>query len=237
MTAYSNSPQWKKDTFQHKDVTLPVASLRLGPAGEDVPLVLFLHGSGERGADNEAQLKHGMNELVRWCEQNEQDCFILAPQCPKDFWWGEVEHFRSPEKLRFAEEQPILDALLALVEKTAREGKVDRSRIYLTGLSMGAYGSFALLERAPEAWAAAIPICGGGNLRKVDTFKAIPIHLVHGDDDKVVPVELSREMYRALKEADAPHVYYSEMLMTGHDSWTMTYRNPRYWEWLFKQKK
>ncbi len=238
MTSLSaQTPEWIRHLFQHQETALPYASLRLGPTDEKIPLVLFLHGAGERGTDNQAQLKHGMSELVAWAQKAGQPCHILAPQCPPGKWWGEVNDYRSTTNLKFSEQQPVLEALLALIEETATQSAIDRDLVYLTGLSMGGYGTYALLERAPTIWAAALPICGGGETGSVESFKHIPIHIVHGEDDSVVPVALSRQMHAALQKANAPAVHYTELLLTDHDSWTATYRNPRRWEWLFAQKR
>ncbi|WP_411846110.1 prolyl oligopeptidase family serine peptidase [Roseibacillus persicicus] len=233
----AESPEWKHQTFQHEETALPYASLRQGPADQKLPLVLFLHGAGERGTDNQAQLKHGMQELLAWSQKADQPCHILAPQCPNGIWWAQVENYRSPEELKFNESQPMLDALLALIEATAKEHQIDTKRIYLTGLSMGGYGTFALLAKSPDTWAAALPICGGGEAATVERFQDVPIHIVHGEDDSVVPVALSRHLYQALQKVKAPEAHYTEHLLTDHDSWTMTYRNPQFWEWMFAQKK
>ncbi|MGJ8726367.1 MAG: prolyl oligopeptidase family serine peptidase [Roseibacillus sp.] len=236
-TLLSNPSDWKKDRFQHQELTLPYASHRSGPKEEKIPLVLFLHGAGERGDDNKSQLTHGMPELLAWLEKTNQPCHIIAPQCPSDMWWSEATDYKDPEGIRLSPKQPRLDALLALVEKTVSEHPIDRSRIYLTGLSMGGYGTFALLSKSPETWAAALPVCGGGDATLVAKYKNIPLHITHGADDIIVPAEMSRHLVKALKEAGAAQLHYTEMLLTNHDSWTATYRNPKFWEWMFAQSK
>lgn len=236
-TMHADTNAWSQQTFQHEEITLPYASYRVGPEDKDVPLVLFLHGAGERGNDNQAQLTHGMNELVAWLKKTKQPCHILAPQCPNGLWWADYDNYKVASETRLEKDQPMVETLLALVESTATENRVDRKRIYLTGLSMGGYGTYGLLARSPETWAAAMPVCGGGDATLVEKFKMVPIQIVHGDIDPVVPVESSRHMAATLKNAGAPAMNYIEMINTGHDSWTATYHNPQFWEWMFAQKK
>lgn len=232
-----DSSEFAAAVFKREGVTLPYRSLRLGSAVEEVPLLLFLHGAGERGTDNEVQLKHGIPELVTWLRKTGQSCHIIVPQCPDGVWWGEISHFNNPAKTTLAEHQPQADALLALLEAVEAESAIDRKRIYLTGLSMGGFGSFGLLAIAPDKWAAAIPICGGGDASTVAKYAHVPLHIVHGDSDTVVPTACSRTLVKALEEAGATKVQYTELLNTGHDSWTLAYRNPKFWEWIFAQKK
>lgn len=232
-----DSSEFTTAVFKKDGVTLPYRSLRLGSAEQEVPLLLFLHGAGERGTDNEVQLQHGIPELVTWLRKTGQSCHIIAPQCPHGVWWGEVSDFSEPNKITLAEEQPQAEALLALLEAVGAESAIDSKRIYLTGLSMGGFGSFGLLAIAPNKWAAAIPICGGGDASTVDKYAHVPLHIVHGDSDTVVPTACSRTLVKALEEAGATKVQYTEFLNTGHDSWTLAYRNPKFWEWMFAQKK
>jgi predicted peptidase len=229
------------ETFIHgegeDEVTLGYRSLRIGPDDEDVPLLLFLHGAGERGSDNEAQLKHGVPDLVAWLRKTEQNCHIVVPQCPSNVWWVNYEGERRGAELRLADQQPILNTLQALVSQTVAEHSIDSRRHYLTGLSMGGFGTLGLLADDPEPWAGAIAICGGGDTTLVDHIAQVPLQLVHGDRDDIVSVTLSRALFAALRKSDAPNVHYTELLNTGHDSWTPTYRDPRFWEWLFAQQR
>jgi len=203
--------------------------------GKTYPLVLFLHGSGERGNDNKAQLNHGVKSILENSEKLGQPIFLIAPQCPADKTWAPYRTDpSSPADGTFA--NPLLDAVLTLVGETASKQPVDRNRIYITGLSMGGFGTWAAIARKPEIFAAAIPICGAGDPRTVVRFKNMPIRIFHGDADNVVPPAGSQLMFDALKEAgsDAKLTLYPGV---GHDSWTQTYADEEVIRWLFAQTK
>jgi len=203
--------------------------------GKKYPLVLFLHGSGERGNDNKAQLNHGVKSILENSEKLGQPIFLIAPQCPADKTWAPYRTDpSSPADGTLA--NPLLDAVLALIEKTASEHAVDRDRIYITGLSMGGFGTWAAISRKPDVFAAAIPICGAGDPRTAGRFKGLPIRIFHGDKDNVIPPAGSQLMFDALKEAgsDAKLTLYPGV---GHDSWTKTYADEEVVRWLFAQTK
>ena len=205
-------------------------------AGKTYPLVLFLHGSGQRGTDNKAQIKNGVMAILKVAEELEEPVFLIAPQCPPNRWWSEA----VGGWLRLSDaggKNPLMDAILALVEETAKTQPIDRKRIYLTGLSMGAFGTFDMLVRSPDTWAAAIPVCGAGDPGTAEKFKHVPIRIFHGDADEVVPPEGSKLMAEALEKAGAPDVKLTLYPGVTHDSWTQTYANPEVIRWLFSQKK
>jgi predicted peptidase len=131
---------------------------------------------------------------------------------------------------------PALAATLKAAEQIQKEFPIDEKRIYITGLSMGGYGSWAALTNRPNHFAAALIICGGGEPASVNKFKHVPIWAFHGADDKTVPVESSREMIEALKAAGA-NPKYTEYPGVAHNSWAQTYSNPEIYAWLFAQKK
>lgn len=203
--------------------------------GKKYPLVLFLHGSGERGNDNKAQLTHGPKAILENAEKLGQPIFLIAPQCPSDKTWAPYRTDpSSPADGTLA--NPLLDAVLTLVGETASKQPVDRNRIYITGLSMGGFGTWAAIARKPEIFAAAIPICGAGDPRTVVRFKNMPIRIFHGDADNVVPPAGSQLMFDALKDAgsDAKLTLYPGV---GHNSWTRTYADEEVIRWLFAQTK
>ena len=179
------------------------------------PLLIFLHGAGERGDDLELLKVHGPPKLI--AAGKEFPCVVLAPQCEKHTRW-------YPQ------------ALIELIDKIANEYKVDKSRIYLTGLSMGGYGTWALATEYPKVFAAIAPICGGGRPDKAQALVGIPTWVFHGAKDKRVKIEESEKMVEAIKAAggDPKFTVYPE---AEHDSWTETYDNPEFFEWLFEQKK
>ena len=183
---------------------------------EKWPLVLFLHGAGERGDNLDLVKKHGPPKLIAG---GKQFPFItVSPQCDRNKWWDA----RS------------LDALVTHIEK---EHKVDADRIYVTGLSMGGFGTFALAAESPKRFAAIAPICGGGEPIHAFRTSHIPTWVFHGGKDRVVPEARSKEMVDALKKRGAKNVRYTVYPEAGHDSWTKTYENPEFYEWLLKQRR
>lgn len=241
-----NCPLWADDTqdlFQKqvfRGESGKALPYRLLPpthiqAGEKYPLVLFLHGAGERGANNEAQLLHVVQELARPEMRERHAAFVLAPQCPTDEqWvnvpWGDDSHVMP--------EQPSesLALTLELQQQLEADLPIDPDRIYLTGLSMGGFGVWDLLQRQPQRYAAALAICGGGDLACAPALTEIPIWAFHGDKDTVVKVHRSQKMVDAIRQAGG-HPIYSEYPGVGHNSWTVTGQNRLVWDWLFAQAR
>jgi len=216
--------QFQPHTFRgSKDAELkyqllsPAAAAQ--PGDEKFPLVLFLHGAGERGSDNQAQLKHGTGNFATAALRQKYPCYVAAPQCRTGQWWNTQA-----------------DLLLELIADLQKQHRIDPQRIYVTGLSMGGFGTWELISRKPELFAAAAPICGGGDPAKAATCASLPIWVFHGDQDTVVRPELSRVMVEALKKAGGMPKY-TEYPGVGHDSWTATYADPAFMEWLFAQKR
>ena len=189
--------------------------------GRPASLVLFLHGAGERGSDNAAQLKHGVGPILDFfAERNEPVC-LLAPQCPKGRKWVEVD-WSAPAHAMPPEASVSMRLALALVEKTIRTQNIDPSRVYVTGLSMGGFGTWDAISRRPDLFAAAMPICGGGDPRQAWRFREMPVIAVHGDADKVVPPVRTREMVAALWKVGG-RVSIVEYPGCGHGSWRPAY--------------
>lgn len=199
------------------------------------PLVIFLHGAGERGKDNTAQLIHGVPEFAKEENRKKYPCFLIAPQCPKDEKWSVVDWRKS--FVKFSKEPSGPGSLvLQLIAGMQHEYSIDPKRIYLTGLSMGGYGTWDLLARRPDLFAAAVPVCGGGDPATAKKIAKIPVWVFHGDKDEAVKVERSREMVKALKAAGG-HPKYTEYPGVGHASWVPAYKDPAMMKWLFAQKK
>jgi predicted peptidase len=179
------------------------------------PLVLFLHGAGERGDDLELVKKHGPPKLIS--EGKEFPFIVVSPQCPKDRWWEPIE-------------------LVALLGDLQSKFKVDEDRIYLTGLSMGGFGTWRLAAFAPDRFAAIAPICGGGETHWAKQIVPLPVWAFHGAKDKGVPLERSEKMVEAIKKqgGDPKLTVYPD---AEHDSWTETYNNPEFYKWLLEQKR
>lgn len=244
VAAETNLDQYTEQTFvdasgqKHRYRFLFPAGFDKG-ADKKYPLVLFLHGAGERGDDNAAPLKHGAAEFARADRQAEYPCFVLVPQVPKDQKWVDTDWSRSDGKGSFPDSHsPAYAAALGAVKTWIDSGRVDPDRVYVTGLSMGGYGSWYAAAASKDVFAAAAPICGGGDPTWAKRYEGMPIWTFHGTDDKAVPVGRSREMIEALKKVDhQPEAIYTEYEGGGHDVWTETYRRDDLFRWLFAQKR
>lgn len=184
------------------------------------PVVIFLHGAGERGTDMTTLASQG---LVREVEEGREFPFIMvAPQCPVDSTWDRN-----------------LDALDCLLEEVIATYPVDTKRLYLTGLSMGGFGTWHWASHQPQAFAALVPICGGampltGFPEKVAVLKDVPIWAFHGADDQVVHVRQTEELVEVLEKLDAP-VRFTKYAGVGHNSWNRAYSEPELFSWLLEQ--
>jgi predicted peptidase len=182
------------------------------------PLILFLHGAGETGTDGVKQAKVGLGPAILKAEKS-FPFFAVFPQSQKRTWKAD-----SDDAAR----------ALAILDQVQKDYKIDGKRIYLTGLSMGGYGTWSLAAAHPNRWAAIAPICGGGDPTQADKIKHIPTWCFHGDADKAVKVEKSRDMIDALKKAGAMPKY-SEYPGVGHNSWDKAYGTAELYDWLLKQ--
>jgi predicted peptidase len=181
------------------------------------PLMLFLHGAAETGTELDLVKKHGPPKVV---PRTPLPFFrVISPQCPPGFHWVQ-----------------LLDDLRALLEDAFERYPVDRTRVYLTGLSIGGYGSWYLASAYPELFAALVPICGGGDTSEACNLKDIPTWAFHGARDDVVPPAESIEMVEALKACggDVRLTLYPNL---GHNSWTRTYNNMELYAWLLRHRK
>jgi predicted peptidase len=212
--------------------TLPYRLLKpVNPkAMELFPLVIFLHGSGERGSDNEAQIKHISSLALDPKYRGKYPCYILAPQCAKGELWAEHNKDGSTK----TEPTQPMKLVIELIDKICKDFPIDKNRIYITGLSMGGYGAWDLLARYPDKFAAAVPVCGGGDEKTAAKIKHIPVWAFHGAKDNVVSPRNSRTMIKALQDAGGTPGY-TEYPDIGHDSWVQTYQEPHLLPWLFKQ--
>ncbi|MBT3202410.1 MAG: DUF1080 domain-containing protein [Phycisphaerales bacterium] len=180
------------------------------------PLMIFLHGAGERGDILNVVKKHGPPMLVS--KGNKTPFIIISPQCPKGVYW-------NPSQL-----SKLLDHILATT-------KADPDRVYLTGLSMGGYGTWSWAAMEPQRFAAAIPICGGGRAKNAEKLLKLPIWAFHGDNDKVVPLARTQVMIDAIKKAKGANVKLTVYPGVGHNSWTQTYNNPEIYKWLLSHSR
>ena len=180
------------------------------------PLMLFLHGAGERGTDLALVKKHGPPKLV---ERGKRFPFVIvSPQCPRGQWWD-------------------ADVLTALLDEVVAGHAVDEERVYVTGLSMGGFGTWSLGARTPRRFAALVPICGGGDPKAAGKLKGIAIRVFHGEKDRIVRPSKSRQMVDAIRAAGGKNVKLTVYPEAGHNSWTKAYADPELYEWLLKQKR
>lgn len=206
-------------------------------AGQKYPVILFLHGAGERGSDNEAQLFHGGDMFASYENQSKYPAIIIAPQCPENIWWTDYKRpDKAGEKRVYPYSAPMTKPLAAvkeLLDNYIAKGMVDTKRIYVTGLSMGAMATFDIVLRYPNTFATATPICGGANLQRLANFKGkTAFSIYHGSVDRTVDVQFSRDAYETLKKAGA-EVRYKEYPGVDHNSWDNAFAEPDYLSWMF----
>jgi predicted peptidase len=184
---------------------------------EKWPLLVFLHGAGERGSDLNLVKKHGPPKLIE--EGKDMPFIVVSPQCPSGQWWTA---------------KPL--ELTALLDEVCAKHKVDKDRVYLTGLSMGGFGTWTLAAYSPDRFAAIAPICGGGEVLATRALGHMPTWVFHGAKDPVVPLKRSEDMVEALKRVNK-EVKFTVYPEAQHDSWTETYNNPELYAWLLEHKR
>ena len=188
-----------------------------GKEKKDWPLMIFLHGAGERGSNLDKVKVHGPAKLVD--QGKDMPFIIVSPQCPPGMWWPN-----------------FIEKIMALIDETIETYDVDTSRIYLTGLSMGGYGTWSVACTYPEKFAAIAPICGGGKPFIAHNLTDVPVWAFHGAKDDVVPLSESQRMVDAVNEAggNAKLTVYPDL---AHNSWTKTYDNPQLYKWFLEHQK
>ena len=205
------------------------------------PLILFLHGSGERGSDNKLQLTHGADLFLRDDIRNDFPAYVVFPQCREGTKWNnsvwepgpEARQYTFPEEIEYNLYQNLLQSMLVLLESVL---PLDPGRMYVGGLSMGGMGTFEIVQRNPEKFAAAFAICGGANPLTANRLGGPAWWIFHGDSDKVVPSIHSEEMVEAMKNLGF-EVRFTLYQGVNHDSWTQAFSEPDLLPWLFSHKK
>jgi len=182
------------------------------------PLILFLHGRGERGDDGLLQTEVGIGRAIRR-HADRFPCIVIMPQCPPTGYWDKA----------------LADIDTALAD-TRQAYNIDSGRVYLTGLSMGGFAAWMYGARHTDCFAALLPICGGGNPEDASALARLPIWAFHGAADETVPPKKTREMVEAVKRAGG-HVKHTEYPRVGHNSWDEAYDDPNVIKWLLKQQK
>lgn len=200
------------------------------------PLVVFLHGYGERGTDNEKQLLHGGAVFSNPANADKFPAFVLFPQCKDKSWTGNINARDFMPGAKVPEESEPEKLLIALIRDFISKNPVDTSRIYLVGISMGGIATYDLACRHPEMFAAAVPICGAVNPERLSDATGVNFMIFHGEDDDQVPSFCSRQAYKALSSA-GNEVDYIEFSGMGHDCWNAAFNYPSLFPWLFSQSK
>ena len=201
------------------------------------PLIIFLHGAGERGSDNELQLVHGKDLFINMNKNNNFPSIVVFPQCSKNSYWANVSRINN--SFSFSD-NPTENKSLKLVEGMINElqsnFKINSNQIYIGGLSMGGMGTFELVYRNPDMFAAAFAICGGANPKIAEKISKTNWRIYHGDKDFVVPVKLSIDMYNSIKSFNK-NVYLKIYPDVNHNSWDNVFREPDLFPWLFSNSK
>jgi predicted peptidase len=208
-------------------------------ASKKYPLMLSLHGAGERGTNNTSQLNHEFTNF--WANdsiQKDNPCFVVAPQCPPDpEWWVKSATFGNYD----FDKTPITDNLQAvsdILDSLGREFNLDPDRIYISGMSMGGAGTWYMITKYPGRFAAAVPVCGGADTSKADIFDKIPIWTFHEADDPTVPVHFTRDLAKAIRARGGEKFKYTEYPASmgfGHESWKPAAKDPQMHRWVFQQ--
>jgi predicted peptidase len=205
------------------------------------PVLLFLHGSGERGNDNEAQLIHGSKLFLRSDIRRDFPAIVVFPQCPKGDLWSNViiGDGKSGDRFGFQKGGPpskAMKLLLGLQSYLKSQKYSDKSRFYVGGLSMGGMGTYEILRRKPKAFAAAFAICGGDDIRNVKKYKNVPLWIFHGGKDMAVPLSKSEAVVNELKRLNHQPKFtvYPE---AGHNSWDPAFAEPEFISWIFSHKR
>jgi len=240
--ASAQQPTFDYASFDENESSLPYRILKPKNFSPDkqYPLHIFLHGTGEKGTDNEAQLKHASPRFL--AEIEKYPAIVIFPQCPKDDSWssGTWEQKTAHRKYTFYKDKPPTKALsqvLRLIDYMADQPYIDNTRLYIGGLSNGAMGTYELLRFRPKLFAAATPICGGAHVATIsDWASETPAWIFHGSDDPIVPPTHSRDMVVALTKLGA-HPKYSEYEGVRHDSWTNTFLEPELFDWIYSQQR
>jgi len=235
---------YKKEIYVSGNDTLPYRILLPlnYDASKKYPLILFLHGAGERGNDNEKQLVHGSSLFLRDSIREKYPAIVLFPQCPENSFWSNVHRFddkHGEERHVFQTGgEPTVAMVLVqqLLKKIIQEYPVEKKQVYVGGLSMGGMGTFEIVWRNPKLFAAAFPVCGGASVTYAKRLKDVHWWVFHGAKDDIVVPQFSQRMVTALEDihADVKFTLYPE---ANHNSWDSAFAEPELLPWLFSIKK
>ncbi len=230
--------------FQKKELTLGGYTLKYRlyipknyDCGEKYPLLVFLHGAGERGNDNELQMKNCLQVMFNDITSPVYDSVIIVPQCPENAQWVNTPWADGSYSTRNVRESPPLEMVCHIIDEVRDFCNIDDDRVYVSGISMGGFGTWDMLARHGSRFAAGIPICGGGDPSYARMLKRIPIRTFHGSSDDAVPVNGTREMYAAIKREGGEEISYTEFEGCGHNIWDMVFSDPNNIRWLYEQSR
>jgi predicted peptidase len=210
---------------------------------KEYPLLLFFHGAGSKGNDNETQLNTGVQQMFTYSGGKVRDSIVIAPQCPllspDTAKWVNVPNWvdgcnYSTDLIAESQQMKAVVELLGYIRENY---STDESRWYVTGLSMGGFATWDIIVRHPELWAAAVPVCGGGDHRKANVIKDMPIWTFHGDQDPTVPYYGTENIVAKLREAGSTQIKYNKLEGQKHDIWNGVYSFTTMWGWLYQQQK
>ncbi len=240
LIAVAQNELYLKREYIFKSDTLPYRILY--PKNYDktksYPLVLFLHGAGERGNDNESQLVHGSTLFTNPLNRAKFPAIVIFPQCPKKGYWAPI-HDRENGFSYVNTKKPTepMQLVIRLIKDIQKTDAVDTKRMYVTGLSMGGMGTYDLVCRYPRMFAAAVPICGGVSIERLKKIKKMPLRIYHGAADNVVSPEHSRNAYIELKALGSQNIELFVFPGVGHDSWNSAFKQEDFLGWIFSNKK
>ena len=239
-----NKDEYKREQFISENDTLNYRILfpENFSENEKYPVVLVLHGAGERGDDNEAQLVHGSDLFLKAENRKEFPAIVIFPQAPKDDYWAKVEVKRDTMPFQFDfknTEAPTksLNLVMKMMDSVVQQDFVNKNKVYVGGLSMGGMGTYEIIYKKPEMFAAAFAICGGANPGIAEDYpKGFNIWIFHGEKDDIVPPAQSKTMARAINHngGNAKLSLYPE---DNHNSWDSAFSEPYLLEWLFNNSK
>lgn len=211
-------------------------SQRAASTGDTPALMIFLHGAGERGNDNQQQLRHCVGQLVNDSISSQYSYLLLLPQCPEEQRWVNTDWKLLSHRME-AHPTAQMRGVKQLIDSLSASGNIDTNKIYIIGISMGGFGVWDALQRYPGTFAAAIAICGGGDPAYAKRIKDTPLYIFHGDKDKLVKPVRSRQMYLALKKLRSKDMHYIHYAHLGHFCWDQALATPHLFHWLFSKKK
>lgn len=243
VNSYGQNEAYQKMSFEKEGERMPYRLLlpKNYDTAKTYPLILVLHGSGERGSDNELQLTHGASLFLEDVSRKKYPAVVVFPQCAKNSNWATIKvtgEFGNRAFMFYKKGEPTKDMLLleGLLKHLRMTYAIDKDRMYVGGLSMGGMGTFELVRRNPKMFAAGFPICGGANTAIANRIKRTRWWVFHGEADDVVPSKYSTEMVDALRTAGAD-VQYSLYPDVKHDSWNNAFAEPELLPWLFSISK